>query len=149
MKRWLRRFGRWFLRGSGLESLCAEPCPPVENRDVASFTSCSTTLPGIVREFEQGRNDFDLFFEQFETVTEAGISFAQWRPDGQGLWAGYRMLTPPTMVRFPYGSLDIGLGVPCEHVYARGLVEFDGRLWTCNVCRNCQHIAPPGRDDDW
>lgn len=91
----------------------------------------------MIREFNPGTNDFDVFFEQFEFVVEAGLDVAQWRPG-----PGIRFIQPPTIVRLPYGQLDI-TGEPCEHQFARALIWHEGTIWSCRVCRACEHIAPP------
>lgn len=106
----------------------------------------------MIREFNPGTNDFDVFFEQFETVVEAEIVSAQWKPENR-FHGGIRFMTPPTVVRLPYGSLPLGVigedGDPrCAaytHEYVRGLIWHEGKIWSCTVCRHCEHVAPPER----
>lgn len=99
----------------------------------------------MIREFNPGTNEFDVFFEQFETITEAGIDLARWKPDGELEFSGYRFLAPPTFIRLPYGALDIG-SLCVEHDFARALVEFDGSLWRARVCRVCEYTVAPEPD---
>ncbi len=92
----------------------------------------------MIREFNPGTNAFDVFFEQFETVIDAGLDVATWRPG-----PGIRFIQPPTMITLPYGQLDIG--DPCVHDFARALIWHDNAVWSCRVCRQCEHVAPPER----
>ena len=89
----------------------------------------------MIRDWNNETNCLDIFFEEFETVVHQGVTSAT--PE-----RGIRYVEPPTFIRLPYGSLHLA---ECAHEYLRALIDFDGKLWTCAVCRHCEHIAPP----DW
>jgi len=97
----------------------------------------------MIREFNPGTNDFDVFFEEFETVIEAGMDAVVHGPDGDTWLPRIRYIDPPTVVRLPYGALALA---DCEHVYVRGLIWHENEVWSCAVCRRCEHVAPPARE---
>lgn len=83
---------------------------------------------GVFREPHGGiryANDFDRFFEKFETITETNLHLLVW-PRG-------------SFVTFPYGNLDLG---PSDHAHAwaRGITVHSGQLHGISVCRICERV---------
>lgn len=116
-------------------------CPPMQEVEINA----------IYRQHIPGQNDFQAFYENFETVVYNDRAFVAeehvigGRPEIH--WVGQRVGQPATFTRLPYGDLDLGLHTygPHDHEFARALVDFDGRTWECQVCRHCGWVTPPVR----